>query len=197
MVSWNQKNTPNVIVDVLLHDGILLAESDTVLGLFAQLSEESKKKLDQIKQRNLKPYIVLISSIDKLDQFIDQTINQKMKTIMAQYWPGPLTIIFKARADLPAWIKSPEGTIAIRIPDHQGLQNVLAQVDGIFTTSANISDQPLPNCYDAVNKDLLEQVQLVCCQKDRLYDGPASTILDFSSETIKIVRLGAVIINSI
>src|SRR3990167_4221680 len=101
----------------------MLSSSDTVLGLFAQLSEKAKKKLDVIKQRNIKPYIILLSSVSLLEKFIDQDIDISMQNIMKNYWPGPLTIIFKAKQTLPNWLKSEQGTIAIRIPDHEKLQN--------------------------------------------------------------------------
>ena len=78
-------------------DEIVISASDTILGLFAQLSEKSKKKLDLIKQRNLKPYIILLPSVMDLDQFVEQELDDKMKNIMNLYWPGPLTIIFKAK----------------------------------------------------------------------------------------------------
>lgn len=197
MLDWNEKDNYRHLIDVLSHDGIVLASSDTVLGLFAQLSEKSKKRLDAIKKRNIKPYIVLIKSPRLLHDFIDQTIDDTMQKIIDQCWPGPLTIIFKAKSTLPDWLVSSQKTIAIRIPDHEGLQNLLQHFDGLFTTSANISDQSLPDRYSDVNPEILYQVQAVCCQIDKVYDGPASTIVDFSSGSIKILRLGAVVIDSI
>lgn len=197
MLDWNGRDNYQHLIDILQNDGVVLASSDTVLGLFAQLSEKSKKRLDAVKKRNVKPYIVLIKSAHQLHNFIDQPIDDAMQKIIDQCWPGPLTIILKAKSTLPDWLVSSQKTIAIRIPDHQGLQKLLQHFDGLFTTSANISDQPLPDRYSDVNPELLQQVQAVCCQVDKIYDGPASTIVDFSSGSIKILRLGAVVIDSI
>ena len=197
MLDWKKNEDIALLVDVLLEDGIVLASSDTVLGLFAQLSVKSKKKLDSIKIRNLKPYIVLVSSQEFLSLYIDQKIDGSMQQIIDRYWPGPLTIIFKAKQALPDWIQSKDATIAIRIPDHAGLQTILQKVDGLFTTSANISDQPLPISYDQVNHKILEQVQATCCDQSKVYDGPASTIVDFSSGVVKIIRQGAIVLDSI
>ena len=197
MLNWNDNSFYPLAVDVLRHDGILLAASDTVLGLFAQLSEKSKQKLDIIKHRNLKPYIVLIKSSDSLHKFTDQLVDESMQQIIDRYWPGPLTIIFKAKSNLPDWMVGGNRTIAIRIPDHAGLQKLLQEVDALFTTSANISDQPIPESYAQINPAILDQVQQVCCEPDKIYDGPSSTIIDFSSGSIKIIRLGAIIIDSI
>ena len=175
---------------------MILSASDTVLGLFAQLSEKSKKKLDMIKQRNVKPYIVLLSSVANLDTFVDQNIDESMKKIMATYWPGPLTIVFKAKRTLPSWLKGADNTIAIRIPDHERLQQILQHVDGLFTTSANVTDQPLPLQLSEVNQSVVDQVALVSCDHNRIYNGLASTILDFSAGSVRIIRQGSVTIDS-
>lgn len=57
---------------------------------------------------------------------------------MERFWPGPLALlIFKAKADLPSYLKGADGTIALRIPAHAGLQQLLVDCEGLFSTSAN------------------------------------------------------------
>lgn len=197
MFNWNNLQFYPVAIKALKDDKILLASSDTVLGLFGQLSEISKKKLDTIKKRNLKPYIVIIRSADVLSEFTDQVFDDRLQKIMRQYWPGPLTIIFKAKDEVPGWMKGIDGTIAIRVPDHAGLQQLLEQCDGLFTTSANISDQPLPHEYNQIDPIILEQVELVCCDKNMCYNGLASTVIDYSTGSMKVLRQGAVVVDSI
>lgn len=197
MFHCNEKDSLQLIVKSLQDDEVILSASDTVLGLFVQLSEKSKKRLDLIKQRNVKPYIVLLSSVAALDSFIDQEMDASMQKIMATYWPGPLTIIFKAKSSVPNWAKSEQGTIAIRIPDHAGLQQILQQVDGLFTTSANITDQPLPQSFSEIDQQLLDLVKVVACDQNKIYDGLASTILDFSTGVVRIVRQGTIVIDPV
>lgn len=197
MNNWNNQKTFDQVLEFLKQDKIVLAQSDTILGLFGNLSSVAKKKLDNIKKRNLKPYIVLIQSVNSIANFTDQLLDANMLHIMNRYWPGPLTIIFKAKSTLPDWMIGSQGTIALRVPKHEGLQKVLHGVDGIFTTSANISDHPVPNSYTEIDTLILEQVDLIACPQDFVSDGPASTILDFSSGSMKIIRLGAVNVDSI
>ena len=185
------------MINALQQDKVFLCSSDTVLGLFAQLSEKSKKKIDSIKKRNLKPYIVMVPSFDAIMQFVDQDLSAQMLTIIKQYWPGPLTVIFKAKKDLPVWLVGADQTIAIRIPDHAGLQEILHSLGALFTTSANISDQPLPVSYAQIDPLILEQVDGVCCDTLMIYDGPASTILNFSQDSIVVIRSGVIKIDSI
>ena len=197
MFNCCDKNDYKLVIDVLRDDGVVLAASDTVLGLFAQLSEKSKNKLDFIKKRNLKPYIILIQSTEQFKNFTDQKLDASMYKIIDTYWPGPLTILFKAKSTLPQWMIGSQGTVAIRVPDHEVLQKILNSVAALFTTSANISDQPVPDRYSLIDPEILKNVQAICCDVDKIYDGPASTIIDFSSGSIKIIRRGAVVIDSI
>ncbi len=197
MNNWNNQKTIDQVLEFLKQDKIVLAQSDTILGLFGNLSFAAKQRLDNIKKRNLKPYIVLIQSVNSIAAFTDQFIDANMLHIMNRYWPGPLTIIFKAKSNLPDWMIGSQGTIALRIPKHEGLQKILQHFDGIFTTSANVSDHPVPNSYAEIDALILEQVDLIACPQDFVSDGPASTILDFSSGSIKIIRLGAVVVDSI
>ena len=195
--NWNNQQTVDQVLEFLKQDKIVLAQSDTILGLFGNLSSVAKKKLDNIKKRNLKPYIVLIQSVNSIANFTDQFLDAHMLEIMNRYWPGPLTILFKAKSNVPDWMIGSQGTIGLRVPNHEGLQKILDRVDGIFTTSANISDQPVPNSYAEIDPLILKQVDLIACPSDFVSDGPASTILDFSSGSIKIIRLGAVNVDSI
>jgi len=197
VLSWNEIDSYPILINVLKNDGVVLASSDTVLGLFAQLSEKAKNDLDSIKVRNLKPYIVMIKSASLLDKFIDQPLTKVIQEIIYTYWPGPLTIIFKAKTTLPNWMVGVDGTIALRVPHHEGLQKLLDEVDALFTTSANISEQSLPITFQQVNPIIIDRVQEICCEPDKVYDGPASTIIDVSSGSIKIIRQGVVVLNSI
>lgn len=63
MLYLHKNDKLQVIIKTLQSDGIVLLPSDTVLGLFAQLSEKSKKKLDSMKQQYLDYYMILLSLI--------------------------------------------------------------------------------------------------------------------------------------
>ena len=95
------------------------------------------------------------------------------------------------------WLTSSQRTIAIRVPHHEGFQKVLEQVGAVFTTSANITDEPLPQKVSDINPVILDQVQVACYDESQIYDGKPSTILDFSAGVVRIVRQGAVAIDSI
>jgi len=180
-------------VEKSLKDGdIILGNSDTVFGLLASCSQKGFDALNAIKRRSEKPYLILIDSLEKLDHFIEKPLTSKMRELITTCWPGPLTIIFKAKKDLPAYLQSVDGTIALRMPAHQGLLQLLSRFeDGLFSTSANLTDQPLPDKIEEVDPTIMHAVHHVIINKKNIESNLPSTIIDCSSMPIKIIREGA------
>lgn len=191
MIYWNSEKTIPVLKSVLEQDQIILASGDTVLGLWGKPTLAVFEKLNAIKQRNDKPYLLVVGSVDKLPLFTDQIFSERLQNLIETCWPGAVTLIFKAREDLPAWLKSPDGTIAIRIPDHLGLLKLLRHFDALFSTSANVHGQPIPESVSSVDRSIVERVGAVCIQEGLLvYPQSPSTILNVSTGSIEVVREG-------
>lgn len=192
MIYWNSEQTVTILSSLLEQDRIVLASGDTVLGLWGKPILPVFEQLNVMKQRYDKPYLLVIGSIDKLPLFTDQVFSNRLQTLIETCWPGAVTLIVKARQDLPAWLQSPEETIALRIPDHLGLLKLLQNFDALFSTSANVHGQPIPESVVSVNRLIVEQVGAVCIQEGQLvYPQVPSTILDISRGSIEVVREGA------
>lgn len=192
MIYWGAPQTISILKSELDQDRIILASGDTVLGLWGRVTSPVFEALNALKQRHDKPYLLVIGSLDKLENFIDQELSEQILNLIRTCWPGPVTLIFKARSDLPRWILSPNGTIALRIPDHSGLLELLQQYDGLFSTSANIHAKPIPESLALIDSIILNNVAAVCVEPHQLvYQQNPSTILDCSSGSIQVVRQGA------
>jgi len=192
MIYWNDTNSLDVLRSVLNNDQVILASGDTVLGLWGNVTLPVFEKLNAIKQRHDKPYLLVIDSIDKLPLFIDQPLTEQLATLVKTCWPGPVTLIFKARKDLPQWMMSSDGTIALRVPDHAGLLQLLSHFDALFSTSANMHGQPIPEVVSLVDRDIVQQVGAVVIERGQLvYPQSPSTILNCSTGSIEVVRMGA------
>lgn len=193
MIYWNDVGIIPIMQSILDHDRIILASGDTVLGLWGKLSEKAYDELGRLKKRTNKPYLVVISSHEKLEKFIDQSLSLKIQTLISVCWPGPVTLVFKARSDLPDWMKSEKGTIAIRMPDHPMLQRLLGKYDGLFSTSANISGDPIPGSINEIDHRISHNVSLRCFDRDKeqSFSLGSSTILDCSTDDIVLLRKGA------
>ena len=188
---WNNLQDVQILQDILNQDRIAIVSGDTVLGLLGRLSQRSYEELNAIKKRSGKPYLVLIRSAEKLPHFIDQKITLQLKQLMFLVWPGPVTLVFKARKDIPSFMKSADGTIAVRVPYHEGLQQLLQEYDGLFSTSANMHTQPIPQRIQDLDHDFISKVAVQCYQEGQNeYPIEPSTILDCSKDVISVVRAG-------
>lgn len=192
MIYWNDAGTTAILKETLDRGEIVLASGDTVLGLWGNLTQEAFEKMNQIKVRNDQPYLITIGSAQHLSKFIDQELHEKLQCLIETCWPGPVTVIFKARQDLPKWMVSAQGTIALRVPDHDGLLDLMQHFDGLFSTSANISGQPVANCIDQIDASIIAQVGAICSDREQqCYSKSPSTILDCSTGDIQVLRSGA------
>ena len=194
-LSWANQGDIGRLVGVLQRDGVVLGPSDTVIGLLAPLSDAGFKALNKLKKRTQKPYLVLVQAngMAKIQKMAHIPQNEAVSKLMQACWPGPLTLILKAQEDIPFYMKSLQGEIAIRVPDHKGLQTLLTHFDGLFSTSANITGEPVPSSLDEVSPTIKEAVAF--CINDEspktLGKISASTILDVTRKTIRLVREGA------
>ena len=166
MVFWESHNDPEKVYEALCNGQVVIGDSDTVLGLYAPLSQQGFAALNDLKGRSQKPYLVLVADAYKAQSFIDKPLSASLVKIMNACWPGPVTLICEARKDLPAYVKGNEGTIGLRVPNHKGLQSILSRCEGLFSTSANKTGVPVPESIYQVDKTILEQISLGIFNKE-------------------------------
>ncbi len=190
---WKDKKDLQIIARELQNGKSFLGTSDTVFGLLATATEQGIYALNSIKGRTDKPYIILIGGKNRVHDYADR-VPSALQVLIDICWPGPLTIIVKAKDDIPKGIVSANGTIALRVPKHEGLLDLLSLVPALFSTSANKAGMPVPYCIQEIDEDILEKVVAI------ITDGPAgcvdpqakaSTILDCTLPDFKVIREGA------
>lgn len=164
---------------ILAAGGVVIMPCDTIYGLVG-LAPDTEARIRGLKGREEKSFLQLIGSAQWLPRFTAAALPQSL----AAYWPGPLTVIFPARA----------GTVALRVPADPLLETLLHRLDRpLFSTSVNRSGQPA-----------LFRIQEICVQfeagVDLVVDAgdlPAklpSTILDATRRPFRVLRAGAVTI---
>ena len=186
----NTITTYDAAIDLLQKEKILLAPSDTVLGLLGICSLASVNQLNQMKQRYDKPYLVLVSSLAEAEQLA--IIPDSYRPLLERFWPGPLTVVFKAQPTAPAYMSSDSGSIAVRVPDQPLLQKLLKEVGPLFSTSANLAGEIVPESARDLSVELLQAVDAVFMVEDRAYPQIPSTIIDCTGEQLVIVRHGVI-----
>ena len=179
------------IQSVLDSGGVIAFPTDTFYGLGADpFNPEAVSKIFRIKQRPAdKPLLVLIHSPDQVDRLTDQ-ITPLAKLLMRLFWPGSLTLLFKAAPGLPRELTAGTGKVGIRLPAHLFTLQLLEGLDCPLTApSANISGAREPvTAGEVVSAGALD----VIVDGGPTPGGKPSTILDATTNPPTLVREGAV-----
>lgn len=176
----------------LLRAGHLVAfPTETVYGLGANaLDETAAKRIYAAKGRpSDNPLIVHIAETDALYELAEDVPEEALK-LGAAFWPGPLTMILKKNAKVPAGTTGGLNTVAIRLPADP-IARELIRCSGVYVAapSANASGRPSTTTAEHVYEDLNGRIDMI------LDGGPVSiglesTIVDLTGEVPMILRPG-------
>ncbi len=169
---------------VLAGGGLVIVPTETVYGIAVNtLNKESVNRLYEIKKRPKdKPFSLLIEAREKVEDFA-QDIPRPAYKLIDKFWPGPLTIILKAKNG---------GTVGLRMPDNEIARSIIKQSGvPVACPSANISGEaPAVNFSDAI-KGLSGLVDFaIDAGNSRL--GVESSIVDLTVEPLSILREAAI-----
>ncbi len=181
------------IQSVLDSGGVIAFPTDTFYGLGADpFNPEAISKIFRIKQRPAdKPLLVLIHSVDQLNSLTEE-ITPLVKYLMGNFWPGSLTLLFKAAPGLPGELTAGTGKVGIRLPAHLFTVQLLERLGRPLTApSANISGQREPKAIWELANTLGEELDLLV-DGGLTPGGQPSTILDATLDPPTLVREGAV-----
>ena len=179
-------------VRILQIGEVIAFPTDTVYGLGADpFNSEAVQKLFIYKGRpSNKPIPLLISSIEQATLVVKE-VPPLFFELAEKYWPGALTMILKARPELPKVVTAGQSTIGIRIPANRLACQLIQEFGSpIATTSANRSDYPPATTALQVCQQLGDELLI-------LDGGPtkiqvSSTVLDLTTRPPKIRRQGSV-----
>ncbi|MFQ5577807.1 MAG: L-threonylcarbamoyladenylate synthase [Anaerolineae bacterium] len=178
----------------LLRRGDVIAlPTDTIYGLAAAaFNRQAVARIYRLKRRPAEKAIpVFVGSLDELGRVCGD-VPPAARRLLEQYWPGGLTAILPAHPSLPGVVTHHGPTVAVRIPDHPVVRQLLALLNApLAVTSANLSGHPTPPAAAGVKTAFNGRVPLV------LDDGPSpgslpSTIVDFTRTPPQILRRGAI-----
>ena len=175
--------------------------TETVYGLGADATNQTAiAKIYKAKGRPADhPLIVHIASIDAIDQWA-QDISEYAINLARDFWPGPMTLVFK-RSDLAKdFITGNQNTVGLRVPNQSIALALLKEFEslggkGIAAPSANRFGAVSPPTAQAVKAELenyLDQTHDIILDGGPCQVGVESTIIDCTSQTPQILRLGAI-----
>tara|TARA_B110000483_G_scaffold236299_1_gene309152 strand:+ start:82 stop:1062 length:981 start_codon:yes stop_codon:yes gene_type:complete len=176
----------------ILNSGICVLPTETVYGLACSaLSKAAIEKVFSLKGRpSNNPLIVHVLNHDSANEFC--VTNDFSKKLSDFFWPGALTLVLPKRKCIPIEITAGLNTVAIRSPTHPTFRKVLNFVKlPIAAPSANPSNKLSPTKYqdvlDAFGEDCPPIIDGGQCEI-----GIESTVLDLTTQTPSILRLGPI-----
>ena len=180
-------------VKVLLTGGVVAYPTESFYGLAVDATNEKAiKHLFFIKKRRTsRPVLILIPSIETLDQYVDH-IPPIAQQLIEVFWPGGLTLVFLAGPKVSPLLTSGTGKIGIRLSSHP-VAMALTQSIGlpITGTSANISSEPACQNADEVLHSFKEGVGLIL-DGGETTGKIGSTVLDITQDPPLILREGMI-----
>lgn len=168
---------------------VIAFPTDTVFGLACLYDDESAiLKLKALKKRDAgKPLPMMCNSLEMLEQVA--IVGADAKKIITRFTPGALTIVLNKRPEIPDYVTNGFSTIAIRIPNHKGILNLITKLGKpLLVTSANLSGNPSLKTYNSVLGELPDIDGIIMGDAKSTI---ASTIIDMSSG-FKLLRQGII-----
>ena len=188
----------NVNIDVINEAGTIIKRgglvafpTETVYGLGANgMDEEAAAKIYAAKGRpSDNPLILHISDIKMLDGIVSDVPNAA-RILMDKFWPGPMTLVFKKRKEVPYGTTGGLDTVAVRYPSHKvALDIISASGVPIAAPSANTSGRPSPTRASHVIEDMDGKVDMIV-DGGEVGIGIESTIIDVTGDVPMILRPG-------
>ena len=181
------------VAGVLLGDGVMAYPTETFYGLGAVcFSGKAVRRIYRLKARDAgKPLSLIVSGLAMVETLAVGP-PPVFHRLAGEFWPGPLTIVLKASPSFPARLAGPGHTIGVRIPSVPWLRRLVHEVGlPITATSANISGEGEISDPAEILRTFNDKVDIIV-DGGETPGGRASTIIDITGPTPRILREGAI-----
>ncbi len=178
-------------VEVLRAGGLILYPTDTVwgIGCDARNAAAVERIYTLKKSENKKSMLVLCGSVDMVARHVNSAPAVAYE--LMEVATSPLTLILPGAAGVAENLVPEEGTLGVRIPDHDFCRRLLARLGRpVVSTSANISGEPAAVGLEDVTREIVDGVDYVV---DPRFAGkptgkPSSIMLFNERGEFKIIR---------
>ena len=177
-------------VEALREGDILAVPTDTVYGLAADpWHSGAADRLFRVKGRPRSVELpVLVADAEQALTLVTG-LPDAARRLMKAFWPGAVTLVLPRRPEVDADLGDEDATIGVRCPAHPVPLAVCREIGPVATTSANRHGEP-PVTNAAAVAATLHGVAIVLDAGECA--GAASTVVDATGETPRLLREGAV-----
>ncbi|WKE65702.1 Sua5/YciO/YrdC/YwlC family protein [Gallaecimonas kandeliae] len=155
----------DAVIEHLQNGGLIAYPTEAVFGLGCDPdNEEAVRALLALKERDpAKGLILVAASYSQALRFIrDNDIPQDRRFAVFSRWPGPVTWVMPAKAEVPFWLKGDHDSLAVRVSDHPLVRSLCdAYGKPLVSTSCNKAGEPPLLTAEAVRQQFGDAVLVV------------------------------------
>ncbi|MGM9872073.1 MAG: L-threonylcarbamoyladenylate synthase [Muribaculaceae bacterium] len=190
-LSEQQRLDIKTAVEVMRRGGVIVYPTDTVWGIGCDArNSQAVARIFDIKHRaEAKALITLVSSMAMLERTVDCVPEAAEMLIEAAV--DPVTIIYDRGIGVAPELLAPDGSIGIRLTRDPFAAALCSTLRGpVVSTSANISGEPTPGDFAAINRQILDAADYVCTSRRDDPPGakPSTVIKICNNGVFKILR---------
>ena len=179
--------------EIIRKGGLVAVPTETVYGLAANgLDTAAVERIYAVKGRpSEKPLSLMVSGAEDIERLCED-VPPAAYALAGRFWPGPLTIVLRAKKEIPPIVRAGGETVGLRCPASEKTLALL-KTSGVplAAPSANPSGAESP-------KTAAEVMSYFDGRIDAVVDGGEctlgreSTVLDLTARPWRVLRQGAV-----
>lgn len=179
------------VSEAVIAGKLIAFPTDTVYGLGVRYDDENA--LNRLKQAKIrpssKPIPMMVSNLSQIEEVA--YVNDTAKCLIEQFMPGAFTIVLEKKKSVADYVTNGLSTIAIRMPNDAFVLGIMEHLKkAMLVSSANISNEQSCSNGEDVLKQLDGRIDGIVMGESM--SDVASTIVDATSDEIKILREGPI-----
>jgi L-threonylcarbamoyladenylate synthase len=178
--------------NVVAAGGLVAFRTDTFYGVGADpFNPAALDSINALKGRDGKPILVVAADAADAERLVAER-TRTFELLAARHWPGALTLVASARAEVPELLTAGTGTVGVRLPDDEECRAIVRACGGLLTaTSANPAGRPPARTAAEVADYFPVGLGLVIDGGATRTELP-STVVDVSGPEARLIREGVV-----
>ena len=192
MTTLRIKDDIETAAELLRDGGLVAVPTETVYGLAGNgLDPAVIESIYEVKGRPaVKPISLMVPDAEAIDGLCTE-VPESAKALAERFWPGPLTLVLRAKEQVPEILRAGGPTVGLRCPRQEQTLALLRTVDfPLAVPSANPSGEESPKDAELVFRYFDGKIGAVidggACEL-----GFESTVLDMSGTPYRILRQGS------
>lgn len=172
---------------------IVAFPTETVYGLGADaLNPDAVARVFELKGRPSDNPLIVHVSDERMAHRVVSDWPDDATSLARAFWPGPLTLVLPRASVVPDAVTACGETVAVRCPEHPvALALIESFGNPIVGPSANPSGYISPTIPEHV-RDAFDSTDLLVLDGGHCRAGIESTVLDLTSNTPTVLRLGVI-----